>query len=422
MTTLVIACADLPAPQSTTDMVTVLGGTEQLVILQRGGERFACRRETGELVTVPESFVALASPDTIEVAGVRVALRADRPAVLRGVERLRVALDLGDRGQAVLVPGLGAFALVLATSSGNAQWLAPTVICATGKLVSPSTLPVWVINQRDKYDLETAIPWTITYEPTARAVVVSTPERASWIIVESLAELVAAREHSVEFVVARAPQYPAVIDYFAAKRELVYRDGADTLAATAFTPAVAQRIARLRALGVVPALDDDTAEEFAADVARTFTIAPTADSERAASRPPVIAGSIIATHLAATPGPDHIGGPASPATAARANAALASSADPRRFYSFESRELRAHESSELTFIRISPDTRAAIASEHLLSLDPDPPPFPTDTIGALVELAALKPTSIAATPNGDRVHIRLELDAALDLVALLPKR
>jgi hypothetical protein len=421
-TQLVIVCADLPASGEGT--MTVIGGTDELVILERTqsslgqtNDRFACRRDTGEIVAIPESFVASqALPAAVAATGGRVALRPHPPAVLRGTERLAVAMPLNDRDSAALVPGVGAF--TLQRSVEQFPRLVPTVVGAAGKLVSLNNLPVWVVNQVQKYDLEAAISWTIVYEPTARVVVIATPVRVSWITIEALSELTVAVGQSIEVVVARAPKHPEAIEYFRADRKLDRRDGADDVAATVFTPAIAQRIARLRELEVVPALSDEDAAELAVKLARELGDSPPAD-----------AGTIIAAYRAANGGPDYIAGPRSAATAARANAELARAGDPRRFVSFESfkSSLDSGSHAEPAFVRLSPDTRAAIVNDELLWLDPEPRPLPevngaASIATALVELGELAPASVVATSASDHVHLLLGLDAALDLIAVLPSK
>lgn len=417
MIRLEIVCADLPAPPLARDTVAVLGGTDELVILERCGERFACRRDTGELVALPADFVAAQDPPiAVDVAGGRVALRWNPPAVIRGTERLVVAHTLDNGNHAALVPGVGAFALV----STAPPWpkLVPTVILATGRLVSLNNLPVWVINQRDKYDLEPSIPWKIAYEPTARVVVISTPARASWITAEALGDLAAAGERTIEVVVARTPAVPETLDYFRADRERTFHDGADDIAATVFTPAIAGRIARLRALGVVPQLSDEDATEIATKLARELGDAAAAD-----------AGTIVAAHCATVGGVDHIAGLRSAERAARANAELARASDPRRFWSFEAFKVSlAHASeAEPVFLRLSPEMHAAIVTDELLWLDPEPPPLPqfggsAAIASTLVDLGELAPASVVATSEGDHVRVRLGLDAALDLIARLPDK
>lgn len=389
-----IVVADLPPAKR----VQVIGGTEGAVILDVDGTTIACARETGVSITSPDGWTPVAPVDETDVDGVPVGIRAG--AVRRG----RVgALPLEAGAKAVVVPGIGALAIEKGRTRLGAPALVPIVIGRAGKLGVLETLPVWVINDSSSYDLDESIVWDLVVEPTARVVAIVTPHRASWVTFETIAELAATEQDCrVDVGVARPPSGPlARIDMFPLERWFRHRDAPGDLVATILTPDVATRLTRLRELSVCPELDDETVESLALSLSA---------GHKLGGPPPLTAGTIVAAHLLRTSRTDIVVGPDAPLLAA-GRADLASFAT---------------QLDDFVFVMLSTKARAAIDDEELLFLDPPAPPLHAGDSTALAttiaELAAIDGGAVEVFARGDRLELRLTLEAANALLETLPTR
>jgi hypothetical protein len=391
-----VAVADLPS----VDNLRLVGGTQQLVVLEADGRRYACDRETGAPAEAPASFVELVEPDRTAVDGIELALRAHpTPAVMRG-GRVAYAFDRGAR--AVLVPGVGALAIEASTVS-RAPALVPVAIRASGKLVVlEPTLPSWTVHTTSSRDLDPTISWTVHCEPTARVVVIATPHRASWLTFETIAAIAAIPEKVgvgvplVSVVVARRPELDLVnLDTSKRDCDVWHRTAADTRALAALTPGIMARMAELRALAA-PNLDDDRIAELTGAIA-----------SRLGPDPARACGEILGAFFETETGSDHLVGPHCVMRAAVANAAFAAARDPKRFVPFW------RYGPDPIFIAVVPGSRDRL--DALLCLGPEPPPVPTDLTTALVELANLDAASFVVTRDGGLTRLTLTHDAALAL-------
>lgn len=402
-----ITIADLPVTQA----VQLLGATPELVVIEAAGERFACDRTTGEAVTLPASFTPLpAAPVDITVQDVRFAVQASPPAILRGGG---IAYVLRGQAQAVLLPGIGAFGLAV-PANRSFPVLVPTLIGASGELVELATIPVWTVNDRSSYDLDTSIPWTLIVEPTARVVVIATPRRVSWITFEVVAATLAWNRDRIDVEVARKPKLAfAALDTFWHERPVARIEAPGDLAARQLGRDVLDRFARLRALGVAPELDDTAITNlFVIEVLAPDLFGYSASSTGPASR----VSQLLAFHYAKQSTPDVLIGAGAALRAARAN--LTRSTGDRRFVA-----IADGGTAPWVFVALPPEVRAAIVEQDLLRLAPEPPPppefDPEDPLSVAQALGRFIAGIHDIVPSDGELVLRLSPDAAHRLVQAL---